>query len=320
MAIEKFRAIGSSTLSMVDNTKRKEILVNQSFDEQIQFLNAKGAQLSNIEYIITLEDGSVVDGVTDKLGRTKRIRTSSPISIKQAKLHASPVKMSSLSSAKISPSISHSCSAHPTELPNFLTIQINDIKTNSLEIGTSVAEVKTPGGESRGMTPGEIAMARMLFKDSVDYTEVRLHNGEYLWLGMQPNDTAMTPEGEIYFNKKAFREDFSCEDEQTRLWIMHEMVHVWQYQLGYPVKLRGAVRIGLDYAYTLKYGKLLYDYNMEAQGDLLSDYWALLDAKADGRRPRYMNQRKHVNDTKLYEQVLKHFIQDPSRSINLPFG
>ncbi|UUZ53048.1 hypothetical protein LP419_29235 [Massilia sp. H-1] len=56
---------------------------------------------------------------------------------------------------------------------------------------------------------------------------------------------------------------------------MHEMVHVWQYQLGYPVRLRGAVRVGLSYDYELAPDKHLSDFNMEAQGDLLADYFAL---------------------------------------------
>lgn len=320
METAKFRATGSSTLSPLDNTKRKEISVAQSFDEQLQFINAKGAFLSNIRYTLALEDGAIVEGVTDKKGKTKRIRTGSPVAIKHAKLQPTSAGIPTRTAANAANTSNHSCTAHPIELPDFLAIEINGIRTNNLDVGNSVVEIKTPEGKSRNMTAGEIAMARMLFKDSIDYNKVKLHNGEYLWLGMQPNDTAMTPEGEIYFNKKAFREDFTGEDEQTRLWIMHEMVHVWQYQLGYPVKLRGAVRIGLEYEYTLKEEKLLYDYNMEAQGDLLSDYWALLDAKADGRRPKYMNQGKHVGDIKLFERVLRQFIQDPGRAINLPFG
>ena len=54
---------------------------------------------------------------------------------------------------------------------------------------------------------------------------------------------------------------------------MHEMVHVWQCQLGYPVKLRGAIRLGLSYEYVLATDKRLSDYNMGAQGDVLADYF-----------------------------------------------
>jgi hypothetical protein len=43
---------------------------------------------------------------------------------------------------------------------------------------------------------------------------------------------------------------------------------------------RGAIRIGLEYEYELDPAKKLSDYNMEAQGDLLADYWALKFAAA----------------------------------------
>ncbi|MBK7236706.1 MAG: hypothetical protein IPI02_14175 [Sterolibacteriaceae bacterium] len=97
---------------------------------------------------------------------------------------------------------------------------------------------------------------------------------------------------------------------------MHEMVHVWQYQLGYPVKLRGAIRIGLPYEYTLESGKRLSDYNMEAQGNILSDYWAL---KLYGKPPDVW-ERKYLNDLPLYEIVLRDFISDPADQSNLPEG
>ena len=57
---------------------------------------------------------------------------------------------------------------------------------------------------------------------------------------LQPDDVAMTPNGEIYFNPKHFKEDFALGAFSDALWFMHEMVHVWQHQLGYPVRLRGA--------------------------------------------------------------------------------
>ena len=46
---------------------------------------------------------------------------------------------------------------------------------------------------------------------------------------------------------------------------MHEMTHVWQHQLGYWVRFRGAFRPGLDYKYTLDEQRKFCDYNMEAQ-------------------------------------------------------
>jgi hypothetical protein len=111
----------------------------------------------------------------------------------------------------------------------------------------------------RAMTSGEIAMASRLFGDAIDYHRVRIYNRRYLPFGLQPVNCAMTPNGHIYFHKSRCLLDFSCGSAQARHWFMHEMVHVWQHQLGYPVRLRGAVRIGLSYHYVLAMDKTLSD-------------------------------------------------------------
>ena len=157
-------------------------------------------------------------------------------------------------------------------------------------------------------------MARSLFGDAIDYGRVKVHKEEYLPFGLQPDDTAMTPNGEMYFNPKRFVEDFSVSSFLDSLWFMHEMVHVWQYQLGYPVALRGAIRIGLGYGYTLSADKNLSNYNMEAQGNLLSDYWAL----SQFANPPSLWEPKHRKDLPLYEQVLKDFLANPADQKNLP--
>lgn len=172
----------------------------------------------------------------------------------------------------------------------------------------------TPEGEARPLRGGEALMASHLFGGSINYRRVKVHNGEFLPFGLQPDDTAMTPNGEIYFNPKRFKEDFSQSTFNDRHWFMHEMVHVWQHQLGYPVMLRGAIRIGVEYEYELDAAKKLCDYNMEAQGDLLADYFALKVIK----RPEVMAQKRYAGSLALYEQVLSDFLANPSDPKNLP--
>lgn len=167
---------------------------------------------------------------------------------------------------------------------------------------------------SRPLTCGETAMALSLFRGSIDCSSVKVHSRGYLWFGLQNADTAMTPNGEIYFKPKCFKEDFSTCGFSDSLWFMHEMAHVWQHQLGYPVKWRGAIRIGLSYRYTLRAHNRLSDYDMEAQGNVLSDYWALKNFK----KPPMLWERKHGDDLPLYEKVLENFIADPSDKSNLP--
>jgi hypothetical protein len=168
---------------------------------------------------------------------------------------------------------------------------------------------------ARGLTAGEIAMASLLFGDAIDYARVRVHDRRYLPL-VQPKNCAMSPNGSIYFHHSCFLPDYSVGNASGIHWFMHEMAHVWQHQLGYPVRLRGAVRIGLSYHYELREGALLSDYNMEAQGDLLADYFALKFMQ----QPRIVRQRRYAHSLPLYERVLAGFLADPADRANLPRG
>jgi hypothetical protein len=91
---------------------------------------------------------------------------------------------------------------------------------------------------------------------------------------------------------------------------------VWQHQLGYPVRLRGAVRLGLPYHYELEPGRTLADFNMEAQGDLLADYFVLKHLRSAAA----MRQQRYMGSLALYEKVLTGFLADPSNVANLPRG
>jgi hypothetical protein len=82
------------------------------------------------------------------------------------------------------------------------------------------------------------------------------------------------------------------------------------------VRLRGAIRIGLSYRYELREGARLSDYNMEAQGDLLADYFALKFLQL----PRIVRQRRHAHQLALYEHVLAGFLADPGDREHLPQG
>jgi hypothetical protein len=157
-------------------------------------------------------------------------------------------------------------------------------------------------------------MASLLFRDAIDYRRVRIHARRYM--PFQARNCAMTPNGSLYFHKSYCLPDFSTGSEHARHWFLHEMAHVWQHQLGYAVRLRGAVRIGLPYAYDLAPGKTLADFNMEAQGDVLADYFALrhLASSASMRQPRY------ASSLLLYEEALAGFLADPASVANLPKG
>jgi hypothetical protein len=169
--------------------------------------------------------------------------------------------------------------------------------------------------KARPLTAGEIAMASLLFGDAIDYSRVRIHNRCYLPL-VQPKNCAMSPNGSIYFHPSCYLSDYAAADPPARHWFMHEMVHVWQHQLGYPVRLRGALRIGLSYDYDLREGARLSDYNMEAQGDLLADYFVLKFLN----KPEVMRQQRYRHQLALYEVVLSRFLYQPGSRSNLHRG
>jgi hypothetical protein len=164
----------------------------------------------------------------------------------------------------------------------------------------------------RGLTPREVAMAALLFGESIDYGRVRIHARRYM--PFQPKNCCMTPNGNMYFHSSCFLPDYTQGDPPAVHWFLHEMVHVWQFQLGYAVRLRGAVRIGLPYHYELIPGKTLADYNMEAQGDLLADYFVLKHMNSPGS----MRQKGYVECLSVYEEVLAKFIASPKSLENLP--
>ncbi|WP_321792571.1 Rhs element Vgr protein [Caballeronia sp. J97] len=170
---------------------------------------------------------------------------------------------------------------------------------------------------ARPLSRDEAQMARLVFRDAIDYASVKVHACAYLPFGLQPRRTAMAPNGHLYFPRGCFQDDFSACDLPNRMWFIHEMTHVWQFQLGYPVRLRGALRIGLPYAYMLADGKRLSDYNMEAQGNLLADYFAL--KFCDGQDRLYEHRYRHTPGAlALYEAVLADFIRAPAERRNLP--
>ncbi|MEZ6876684.1 type IV secretion protein Rhs [Enterobacter sp. KBR-315C3_2022] len=133
-----------------------------------------------------------------------------------------------------------------------------------------------PGG-LRLLTLGEINLASSLFDFSIHYSQVWIHRGSYLPLNLQDNLTAMTPNGEVWFQEGIYEDDFSMplRDRvgQQHLFL-HEMMHVWQKQRGMWVKARGTFSWAADYSYCLD-KCCLADYSMEQQACIVSDYWLL---------------------------------------------
>ena len=131
-------------------------------------------------------------------------------------------------------------------------------------------------GFERNLTPGEIALARQIYGNTINYTSVKIHCGSYLPFAMQKETYAMAPNGELWFRKNGgYNSDFSMAEARLKHVFIHEMAHVWQRQKGMWVRLRGLFSWAVDYRYRLDGKKQLKDYGMEQQAAIIADYWLL---------------------------------------------
>ena len=148
-------------------------------------------------------------------------------------------------------------------------------------------------GKQRGLTGGEIALARAAFGNKIDYGPVKLADGP----GMEPlaliafarGNPAITVESIVYF-KQDYCPDFSAAGK-NRASFIHEMTHVWQYQrLGL---IAFAARYGVDFAkaggkpedmYKFDAGKTRFkDAMLEAQAAMVEHYSDALWRKQEAR-------------------------------------
>lgn len=266
------------------------------YDEQFRLENEEGKFFENFKYRLTFADGSIVVGTTDDYGRTERIETTQPKSIQKVEIFSHANKCCSLYAAGKSMG---SYLYQPTA---------GSMITTPTNIGTSLIPVilKRRG---RSLTSGEINMARTIFKDSIDYAKVKVHHGSYI-IG-QNKDTAMTPNGEMYFPAHTYEEDFSLGSQG---FFIHEMTHVWQYQQGYGVKRNGliiAAHGGYNGSLPPAYIYMPYinsrvdfaNFNMEQQGDIIRDFFE--GTTRNNSRILYILSRflKNPNDATLLPQT-----------------
>ena len=121
----------------------------------------------------------------------------------------------------------------------------------------------------RSLAPGEVAMARSIFADAIDYSKVRLFEGKW-WL-FHPRRAAMAPTGHIWFHPDGggWSEDFSREPPTNQAFFIHEMTHVWQAQKGgrfYLMLMRHPL---CRYDYRLTPGKPFSSYGIEQQAEIV---------------------------------------------------
>lgn len=139
---------------------------------------------------------------------------------------------------------------------------------------------------TRRLTAQEIALARTVFGETIDYHKVRLD--EKSFIGCRQFRFAYV--GFYFINSWGKLFDPV---------LIHELVHVWQYQrLGsvYIPRALWAQRTPEGYDYggisalkkALEQGKALTDFNYEQQADIVADYFSL----KNGWKPRWCEADK----------------------------
>lgn len=171
----------------------------------------------------------------------------------------------------------------------------------------------TEENKSRPITAGEREMIEPLYKDSINYGDVNIFNGEYLPFGFQFDDYVMAPNGNIYFPEGLFREDFSSADLIDKAIFVHEMGHVWQHQMGVNVRSRGLFSLASSYEYSLPREKDLADYSLEQQASIIADYYVLTKYGINILLQQSTFKGLIGPDLKdKYENTLRFFLASPS--------
>ena len=134
-------------------------------------------------------------------------------------------------------------------------------------------------GERRALTAGEIALARTVFGDEIDWPRVHVRQIGPYGFG------AMVPLGRtIVFSKWRAARDFADSNLGEQGWIVHELMHVWQASRG--VVLAGAKLGALGkgaYAYKPRANAKLSHYNIERQAEIARHlFLARANAREEG--------------------------------------
>lgn len=145
---------------------------------------------------------------------------------------------------------------------------------------------------SRPLTADEVALARSIFGDAIDYGRVTAHHRK--WWPLQPRRITMAPDGNLWFHPHGdvYCADF-CESPIAHQGLfIHEMTHVWQAQRSgkwwLPIMRHPFCR----YDYTIVPGKPFDRYGIEQQAEIVRHAFLLMQGvMLPGRPPMDVYER-----------------------------
>lgn len=280
------------TLKSLNGLKSDTIKVGQvlrlpeKYDEQFLLLNDEGIAFANFDYTIELCNGTTQTGRTDNNGYTQRIIADYCAKVINITIHENVDLTCCNQHTNVASVGGYTFNLNSTQNPTTLSSQ---------GLGTSTKTTKLQA-KGRPLTNGEIALAQIIFGNSIDYGKVRVHHGKYIFF--QENTRAMTPNGHIYWglskNDAVILDASLSTDNRVINTFVHELVHVWQYQLNYSIKwkaflltIRGGYHSdsnnnGLEDAYDytpwLATKNDFSEFNLEQQGRMIEEYFSNLRA------------------------------------------
>lgn len=171
----------------------------------------------------------------------------------------------------------------------------------------------------RNLTAGEIALAEDVFRHSIQYERVKIHHKKYFYF--QPDNSGMTPSGEIYATGAAYLEDYSlAADVESKTLFIHEMAHVWQKHnrilnlrwAALSMQIKHRFDYSRAYPYFLRPDATLLDYGIEQQASMIEDYFRVVKKGGNFRPNRIQNTGTREELINLLMRVLVDFIVDPT--------
>jgi hypothetical protein len=119
------------------------------------------------------------------------------------------------------------------------------------------------------LTIGEIALARSVFGDAIDYAPVRVKRRKFFLF--HPKGVTMAPMGHLHFHPLAahYCDDFAAASLAKQAHFIHEMVHVWQAQTRGRWYLVTRRHPWCQYDYAIKPGWKLEQYGIEQQAEIV---------------------------------------------------
>ncbi|MCI4590188.1 vgr related protein [Sphingobium sp. BYY-5] len=137
---------------------------------------------------------------------------------------------------------------------------------------------------SRPLTSDEIALARSMFGNAVDYARVRVHNRK--WWPLQPRHVTMAPDGDLWFHPDGglFCADFCTSPLHIQGHFIHEMTHVWQAQRSGKYWLPLMRHPFCRYGYDIVPSKPFDRYGIEQQAEIVRHAFLLRrGVRVDGK-------------------------------------